>query len=400
MRPMMPKLKPSPSPDEDSIPSQSPKVEPSEGKGRKRRHQPSVVDTVLINNLADHNLPDVGFRAGRSPLNSDSEADEPMDVDGPAAGVRALQHTAQNVLDVVGVSHEDSSTPSDLVKQEPARRAKPPRLETRDLVTRSRDASRIRSSPHPRRNTHISTGTQLDDTALPEAHRQSDLPKLSALAIFRPEGPSEATLPAIHSPSNSHPKSPANQQNLPSFQELNNDLGTSDNSTIQHNMKIHQQHAMPLQSSPSNVIGSRSAATLPSPQTRINNYTHPAFAHNQLSPSTALSPDGPSPRDITFGMSPPSTRSSGPYFVQARTAASDQRTPMSAESIPSAGTPFSSEISPNGVGRPVLPPLPDPGLLVSPNYRCDYQDCTAAPFSTQYLLKSVPSRSHRVLFGR
>ena len=61
---------------------------------------------------------------------------------------------------------------------------------------------------------------------------------------------------------------------------------------------------------------------------------------------------------------------------------------MSAESLIGTDAPFGSETGPNAMeGRPVLPPLPGSSTYMGAIYRCDYQDCSAAPFSTQYLLK-------------
>lgn len=387
MLPMKPKLEPSPSPDDESLPPESPVPEMTERKGRKRRHQAYLGDRVLINTLGNDNYPDIGATAGKSPLNSDSEPDEPMNVDTAAGGLKLLQTTAQNVLDVVEVKAESSHGRSVAVKQELGRRARPPRLETQDLVSRSREPSRIRSCSTPRVAAQALVDAQASESKSSEAAPQSALPKLSEHTISQPEGSSKETLPAIQSSSSTDPKSPAYQQNLPSFQEINRMI-PSEETTAQNAMEIRQRQTFPLPSSPSSAFLPRTAATFPSPQTRMNGFAHPTYAHNQPSPATAMSSDGPSPRDTTFGMSPPGTRSNGPYYVQARTPVSDQMTPMSADSFAGTGTPFSSEMSPNGIeGRPILPPIPGNGNLVSTVFKCDYQDCNAAPFSTQYLLK-------------
>ena len=386
MVPMKPKITPSPSSGDESPLPQSPEPEFLGRKGRRRRHQGSLGDTVLINTLGNQNYPDVGVRAGKSPLNSDSEAGESMNMDDTGGGLKSLQTTAQNVLNVVAVKNEKDSNQSNVSKHDSVKRARPLRLETQRLVSRSREPSRVRSPSPSRVAARISNSVQASNPDSPETPQRTALPKLSEHTISQAEGSSKETLPAIQPAAAADPKSPANRQTLPSLEELKGNLIPSDEVTAQ-NIEMRPRSTFPLQSSPSGALLPRSAATFPSPQTRMNGFSNPTYTHNQPSPATNLS-DGLSPRDVAFEMSPPVTRPNAPYFVQARTPANDQMTPMSAESFPSTGTPFSSEISPTGMeGRPILPPPPGHGSFIGAIFRCDHQDCNAAPFSTQYLLK-------------
>ena len=137
----------------------------------------------------------------------------------------------------------------------------------------------------------------------------------------------------------------------------------------------------------------------PSIQTRTNGF-HPTYPTTEPSPASTVSEASTRetyrPGHDRSAMSPPGKYVVRPVQVNGLTpqSASDVQTPLSAESQPSAGN-FSTETSPNGdrmsidADQATLPSLSASGSIGGGAFKCDYVGCTAPPFQTQYLLKSV-----------
>ncbi|KAL8963607.1 MAG: hypothetical protein Q9193_000150 [Seirophora villosa] len=389
-----------PSPAKSSSPDRMSRSPRQKDRKRRRKTQASQGDAVLIGFLGGLNLPDVATRAGESPLNSasQSEADgfaqdmEPEDGESTVKKDHLVQ-TAQDALSV-----DDNG---DRGVAESARRIRP-KILTQSLSSTSRDSDRrVQVKPQgkeERRNNASAVKTENLDPALgglvdgnhqrgfsppltEGAQRSSDKHGSSPLATsprlrqFMASNGSE-TLPAIQ---NATPvtstKSPNGQQSLPSISAQLGELvdGPSPNETLPTRSSFPMPNG--IQSPPMSGISPR-PNHYPSPQTRLNTFPTP-YPATQPSPASTfgeVSPREPfrASHDPT-SMSPPG-KPGPPYYTSGRIAPNDELTPQSAESY--AGLKgFAGGISPNGdhpniePGRPILPPLPGSGNLVTGTFK-------------------------------
>lgn len=434
-------LKPTPSPEPQQTKSPTPdRVSTSNHKGPKRRQktQASQGDAVLIGFLGGLNTPDIASRAGEEPLNSasQSEAGDPsegMEVEvASAAGEKSfsLVQAAQDALPLVDESEGPPEDHSGNPRADETRRSLS-KLHTQDLVPSSqgkaasdaagpnvgKEGSDGQITSNPKANTVAYSSGNAEALSprpsSPPPSRPAQVPPrlrsqssatspLRRFAIPASEGSPMETLPAMHtSPSSHSAKSPKSQQTLPPlhahFANLVEGHSPSD-SNIRPNGLNPARHTFPLMngsvhSPPLGSITSR-PGQFPSPQTRLNNRFPSSYPSSQ--PSSASTYSDASPREPyrqgqdTTNMSPPGRFVQNQYYPDGRTPQSDDLTPLSAESYPSAGN-FSADTSPNGdhpnlEGRPILPPLSSVPLLTG-LFKCENAGCTAAPFQTQYLLK-------------
>lgn len=429
--------KPSPSP--EYIPSPTPdRVSTSNHKGPKRRPktQASQGDAVLIGFLGGQNNPDIAIKAGEEPLNSASQSEagdqsEGMeDVEGGSAvGEKSssLVQTAQDALPLIdGTDARADDQPIDPNPDD----SRPPlsKIYTHDLnpsqLNPAPDAARLNlgkegpvgqvtSNPKDANVTINSTrnarGFSPRASSPPSirpnhatARRRSPSSTTSPLRRFAipiSEGSPMETLPAMHSsPSSSSAKSPKSQQTLPPLHAHFGPLveGRSPNdSDIRPNGINASRHHFPL------INGAVRSPPLSSIPPRSNQFASaqarrfPPYPPPQSSPASTYSDASPrepyrKSQDSTT-MSQPGRFGQSQYHSERRTPQSDDLTPLSTESYPSAAN-FSADTSPNGdrintEGR-VLPPLGVGTVpLMTGMFKCENAGCTASPFQTQYLLK-------------
>lgn len=388
-------------------------------KGRRRRPktQASQGDAVLIGFLGGLNLPDIATRAGEEPLNSAShseadEFDEDMEPDDGETSVKK-DHLVQTAQDALSVDGDGDRGPTATL--ESARRVRPKILtslsstsmdsdERVQVRTQARQERRNNASAVKNENLDPALGGPLDGDhqglSPPSAeerrssfdnHGSSPLATSPRLRQFMASEGSE-TLPAIQSATPiTSAKSPNGQQSLPSISAQLGELvdGPSPNDSLPNRSSFPMPNG--IQSPPMSGISPR-PNHYPRPRKRLNSFPTP-YPAAQPSPASTFSEASPREpyrmsNDPT-SMSPPGKP--GPYYTTGRPAQIDDLTPQSAESY--AGFkgfegPSSDGDHPNIVpGRPILPPLPGIGPLVTGNFKCDYPGCTAAPFQTQYLLK-------------
>ncbi|KAI4247672.1 MAG: hypothetical protein L6R40_001258 [Gallowayella cf. fulva] len=415
-------LKPSPSPDLIPSPakSSSPDRMSRSPRQRKRRPktQPSQGDAVLISFMGGLNRPDIATRAGEEPLNSASQSEagevgEDMDLeDGHATDNKdQMVQIAQNALSVKNKDDKSTVATAESVKRvRPKITTQVPASTSKDHDTRA--GLRIQGLPGKRHQPSVvatenldpalagsTAGTALQQLSPPDAERRasSDAQGSSPLATsprlrqFMASNGSE-TLPAIQSATPSlSAKSPNGQQSLPSISAQLGELvdGPSPNDNLPNRSSFPMPNG--IQSPPMSGISSR-PNHYPNPQSRLNSFPNP-YPATQPSPASTfgeVSPREPfrASHDPT-SMSPPS-KPGPPYYTSGRIPQSGELTPQSAESHTGFKA-FTTRIPPSGEiepGRPILPPLPGTGPLVTGNFKCDYPACTAAPFQTQYLLNS------------
>ncbi|KAL8975659.1 MAG: hypothetical protein Q9197_000134 [Variospora fuerteventurae] len=390
-------------------------------QGRKRRPktQASQGDAVLIGFLGGLNLPDIATRAGEEPLNSasQSEADECAQGMEPEDGESTVKkdHLVQTAQDALSVDDN-----GDRGVAESARRVRP-KIMTQSLSSASRESDRrvqvkLQGQQQRQHNASAVKTENLDPAlgGLVDGHHQREYSPITAegasrssdnhgssllatsprLRQFMASNGSE-TLPAIQ---NATPvtstKSPNGQQSLPSISAQLG--GLVDGPSPNENLPNRSSFPMPngIQSPPMSGISPR-PNHYPSPQTRLHTFPTP-YPATQPSPASTFSEVSPrepfrATHDPT-SMSPPG-KPGPPYYATGRMVQNDELTPQSAESY--AGFKgFAGGISPNSdhlniePGRPILPPLPGSGVLVSGTFKCYFPGCTAAPFQTQYLLNS------------
>lgn len=444
LEPRIVNLKPSPSPEYLPLKAKSPtpdRVSTSNNKGPKRRQktQASQGDAVLIGFLGSLNNPDIATRAGEEPLNSASQSEagdqsEGMeDVEGGSAvGEKSssLVQTAQNALPLIDGSDARADDQPSNLKPDDSRPALS-KIHTQDLnpskINPTSDTAgsnlgkevsdgQVTSNPKDANvtinNTRNIRGFSPRASPPPSirpnhanARRRSPSSATSPLRRFAipiSEGSPMETLPAMHSsPSSSSAKSPKSQQTLPPLHAHFGPLveGRSPNdSDIRPNGINTGRHTFTLMngavhSPPLSSIPARSNQ-FSSAQARLNG-RFPPYPPPQPSPASTYGDASPrepyrQSQDST-SMPQPGRFGQSQYHSEGRTPQSDDLTPLSAESYPSAAN-FSADTSPNGdrintEGR-VLPPLGVGTVpLMTGLFKCENAGCTAAPFQTQYLLK-------------
>ncbi|MCJ1463761.1 hypothetical protein MMC07_002370 [Pseudocyphellaria aurata] len=435
-------IRPTPSPEYIPLKAKSTtpdRMSATNHKGPKRRQktQASQGDAVLIGFLGGQNNPDIATRAGEEPLNSASQSEagdqsEGMeDVEGGSAVAEkssSLVQTAQDALPLIGGTDARADDRSSSPKCDDSRPSLS-KIHTQDL-----NPSKINPAPDPAglklgkeaSGGQVTSNPRGSDVTNKARHIRGFSPRGSPPPSIRPnhvttrrrsppsttsplrrfaipisEGSPMETLPAMHSsPSSSSGKSPKSQQTLPPLHAHFGPLveGRAPNdSDIRPNGINPPRHTFPLMngavhSPPINSIPPRSSQFSTAQARRFPSYPPP-----QSSPASTYS-DASSREPYRQSQDPTSISQPGrfgqsSYHSEGRTPQSDDLTPLSAESYPSAAN-FSADASPNGdrintEGR-VLPPLGVGSVpLMTGLFKCENAGCTAAPFQTQYLLKSV-----------
>ena len=439
----------SPSPDRSFLPpkayisssesdtSSKPRSEKSRRKfAKKRKAKPTQGDTVLINQMANSNRPDLAAIAGERPLDgdypdtADAYSSEPEINSGHTSNEPTLVQLAKDAS-----RFPENTEPCLFVKSDPG--LKEPSLSAG--LTETGNKSRPQSPEHLRVRPKIQTKplTPLQNGVLDMEHTQSkkELPRgekiaategltslmntpemkvlnnhtltstrsrtsrpddrfistendslatLSKYTIPNPQGSHMDILPAMQNSPPQSANSPIGLQNLPS---IHSKLGSLVDGPLPLDRGLRITSTS-LQNSPS-------FPHFGSIQSRTNGQFHHGYPTTEPSPASTVSEA--SPRDVyrhsqdPTSMSPPG-KYARPFSMNSMTPKSEVQTPLSAESLPSANS-FSTGTSPNGDrmsvdgDRPILPPLDASAPVVGPSFRCDYAGCNASPFLTQYLLK-------------
>lgn len=355
------KFNPGNSPDPISIPAlPRPLQQPTPARGtagkppkpRRRPIQQTQSDAVIINFLGNHNFPHIAHQAYEDPWLEEGEAEgSPQDdmngIAGP--GAAQLRNTAEHALQRQGSmdgrerSHSKSSAPLDMIMNQDNHHPRP-RLDTSDKTLTSLQNTSV--GIHMHRLPDLSAGsTEPPSSIIKTPDTSRDLPPIRSLKLINPD----RKLPPI----------PAHYQQ-----------------------------------SPSSALPSPSSAMAGLQFTSSNKSTpSSAFPHSATSPPrSGLSP--PLHVHDSAAMSPPAHPSS----LRAVASPQTESTPSSMYSAPSyARSPGESVSSPelamqlDGVMRPMLPLPTAPGMTSGVVFRCKMPQCTAPPFQTQYLLKSVHS---------
>lgn len=445
------KSKPSPSPPPTisgkSFPLKS--TTPSTKSHRVRRKaQPNQADQVLLNFLSPDN-PDIARRAAVEALNSasQSEADSSSeDKNGrsvkkyrqahgsvqhaPAAQLmsvaqKAMAQTTQRPSDIQATGTE-SRGPSQLhsptspnIMARPRNNSDMGALANRVALVNTTDDHQLsptgQTSPEsPSSPTNYRTyfnGEQPADSTMSSRLRSLSIPQ----ALGAPD-----TLPAFRAPFSPAigAKIPENQgTSLPSFQQLSKIAEAASQSieTVNAPQGFPHQRAS-ISSAPGGLahspvlVGSRhysvgSHPTSGSALSPSSNYL-PSLAH--LSPVTLQGESPRDHRDMFAGRAPPMTLNTSARRPSQASSEHQNYGPL----LSSSSESFSpgSQASPNqvphrmsidGLTRPIFSPPQNHGqhqgtvgnslgIVTAGGFRCDHPGCTAAPFQTQYLLKSVP----------
>ncbi|MCJ1352484.1 MAG: hypothetical protein MMC33_002468 [Icmadophila ericetorum] len=406
-----PNLQPSP----DHIPT-LPLVQLS-----KRRHRATQADQVLIDQLGNHNRPDIAKHAGESPLaveesGGESADEREMELDEPDKSRETVAITKDASLFLEDRPNTAASTPHDT--SSPTAQSRLPPMATNPQGIDKNDSmdfrngvagDHVNSRGNSTASDHKDSISTKDfrpregDFPKPSGPRSQDLKALAASTTHRypsfaspvAEGaPMESqTLPAMQNPQDGNPRSPNSQQSLPPLSSLDIlDLQDGGN----RSGAVGNQGLPALTTSNAMVQSPRNAAFQPNISPWVSIQTFTGF---QSVPSPASTLSQHSPRDPHVrgseqkAMSPPE-RISTQYSI-SNTSSSGGNAPPTPSSIDSSqGAMYSNnETSPNGDQSSMdesarkLPPLTASAAL-NGGFKCDHAGCTAPPFQTQYLLNS------------
>lgn len=427
--PLLPKnvtLKPTPSPEYMPPFPRSPSPDPvsmSNHKGPKRRPktQASQGDAVLIGFLGDANFPDIATRAGEEPLNSASQSEsgehsDPMDERSNAVGEKSssLIQTAQEAQHLVEATAEKQAK---AYSNDPRALSK---ICTHDLKSSTNNrtksdsgglkvfrdgsdgpalsfANEIPVAGYSTGKTKVYTSgpspPPSNRTVYPAEHRS---PFSLTTQLVLPEGKvfseENMKLPAMSAMDDPKMKEQTSHQLPPLHEHLVDLLPPTSESDVRLNGINAGRFSLANSTVRSPTVGSITSrpGRFPSPHGRLTTNSFP-YSQSQQSPPGTYSETPP--RNLRQCQDPtasPLPKFQSSQFYGTRGPQSDDLTPISPESFPSAGN-FSADTSPSGdhmkiEGRPVLPSLPS----IPPNsgsYKCDFDGCTAPAFLTQYLLK-------------
>ncbi|KKZ62222.1 hypothetical protein EMCG_03360 [[Emmonsia] crescens] len=372
---------------------------------RRKKIQPSHSDVLILRSLADSQL---AYELGQKPLATDSppESSSPDDygaVDETGRGqdtsmpdilTSCARQTAQHALDLIIAD----DTPA-----EPQRScAKIERTFGEELRAPSRPPNFLEpQAPPPHLQCPMISSPIEKDIAncpllkrLPRSMPESQprvrvkesvatSPTLRKYTISTSDCSAGETLPALQSrPKSTSAKSPENSQNLPSIGDaLKGPLG-------------------PINGVPQQIY---SPGTGPPPSQRRNIQEPPPRRHSEQyipppltsASSSFLSPE--SSRDMSASLSPVACPPPPSYWQQAvdkgpsySHSPGDHGSQFTSSS--STGYPTPIELGNNGTydSPPTHPSghTSSSGPLNSSGFKCNYPDCRAEPFQTQYLLNS------------
>ena len=425
-----------PTPSPDYCPSES--SESPDPSGRRRtKPQASQGDAVLINFLGGFDHPELASRAGEEalPVLDDSSSIDEHHMESRSRREDSQQEHADPVRlagDALNLTQNGDSRPHsrenalkiDLRPQRPTilTETNPPLSDDR----RGLDASTPRHSHHASHEVNTLEDSQrkvsraaTDGLPVLNSHGYQQGSSYSANKspnILNDDEPSEVmrrnTLPASHRSPNEtlaplqSQGSPANfakspgPEKLPSLEQSNlKDFMNSSRPPTEHRYQDPGTPQIPisktLNSPPLSAMARKASTSYPSPRSRLNSTSTFGPPYGPGHPSPAIS--DASPRD-TSAMSPPG-RLGGHQFTQIQSSAastqSEESTPQSAQSsisysstVPSPQT-AGDQMDVERASRVLPPPLvPHQGpAIMTGTFKCDYPDCNAAPFQTQYLLK-------------
>ena len=397
----------------------------SKRRGRKRRPKSrptaSQGDAVLIDFMGNLNEPEVANRAGEETLNyathsDSSDTGEHMDEDRgsgrPGKKNFSLVQAAQHALPLL--SEEDASMKDSSKELGEGSRPSRPTIITPAIQRQSAERDSVQSTPRsPPRGGQFGlsasqNGEHGKSTGLPSSpgrqntYRERDnsqtmatSPDLRKAMIPKSEGSSSENLPPMKSsPQPFSSKSATSPQSLPSLHSLVGPLVEG------HTPSEGRVQTFPLPGSLHSPITSSvpRTNTYPGTQQLMNGLSPRSYPSNQPSPASTYSeasPREPARYEPTFtSMSPPEKPTPHQYHPSGPSPPSDQLTPLSTNSHPSASS-YSTQPSPNSEpismegGRRILPPpIGSDGQILTQSFKCDYPGCAAASFSTQYLLNS------------
>lgn len=242
---------------------------------------------------------------------------------------------------------------------------------------------------------------------IPSADSIATSPTLRKHVLPVAEG-SAGTLPAFQ-PTSPTPDgasaSPSNER-LPSFRQLTGQLSELAEAATAEQQRYAHTH----RSSFSTTTQSPIMSAHPYPPTGQQTSPVGSYPYGQASPTNAMA-------EVHHYGSPPSTftpyhthfqnrRPSGvvppilPPSLNSNTSSSDSNGQTNSSNSEDYSTSHTTPTDSDGTPRPMLPPVPMPGIgimqsnsssssqIIPPGgYRCEYPDCNAVPFQTQYLLK-------------
>ena len=402
-------------------------------RSNRRKTRPTQGDWVLLREM-EPNRPDIALEASEQALNSDSDEDDVMDDDSPGAtapsGPNAavptrldtqpigLPQTAQKGLvnttnvPVSRPPHRDSVMETDDPK--PISLVVDRRASQPSTVTVSPNNPRVSTngtnSKMPGASTLLATSPN-QPTPLPAAITNGQphdnflatSPRLQQLTISQPRGPTTDTLPALQTqspPRDGTVGSPNQQQQLPSFRHIDDIArsATGDSEANRANGFLHRQSVSSVGQSPTSIVR----------QLSISSHS-PGTPFPPLSASSPVSANSELPRGDIFLRSggggvfgadarrPSQASEGGPYTTTLHSAStsesyqsSDGLSPATAQT-PIEGRPRHMSLD-GALASRLLPPPIGSGIQHIPShgsgaFKCDYPNCNAAPFQTQYLLK-------------
>ncbi|CAO2657376.1 Nn.00g035020.m01.CDS01 [Neocucurbitaria sp. VM-36] len=400
-------------------------------KSNRRKTRPTQGDLVLIREMAP-SRPDIAQEVSEQALNSDSgsEDDQVMDDDSSdaAAFSRApnatepsqsntqpvgLPQNASSAVDTTNVPtarppHRDSVVeaddpkPSTLVLSQPSTVAILPshaRLNTNGMSSMAPGTSTL-SATSPNQPTPL-------HGAITNGHPHDNFlatsPQLQQLTISQSRGSATDTLPALQTqspPRDGSVASPNQQQQLPSFRHFDEIArsATSDQEVSRTNGFLHRQSVSSVGQSPTSIVR----------QLSISSHS-PATPFPPLSASSPVSASSELQRGDLFLRSggggvfgadarrPSQASEGGPYASTLHSAStsesyqsSDGLSPGTAQT-PIEGRPRHMSLD-GALASRLLPPPVGSGIQHIPShgsgaFKCEYPNCNAAPFQTQYLLK-------------
>ncbi|KAJ4374135.1 hypothetical protein N0V83_002876 [Neocucurbitaria cava] len=403
-------------------------------KSNRRKTRPTQGDQVLIRAMAP-NLPDLAQQVSEQALNSDSgseidEEDEQMEDESPdpaasSRGPNAAEpahsntqpvHHPKNASSVVNASnvptarlpHRDSVVEADdpklttLVASQPSNVAILPshaRLNTNGLISTAPGTSTLpATSPNQPTPLHgaITNGHPHDNFL-------ATSPRLQQLTISQSRGSVTDTLPALQTqspPRDGSVSSPSQQQQLPSFRHIDDIArsATSDQEVNRTNGFLHRQSISSVGQSPTSIvrqlsISSHSPAT-PFPPLSASS---PVSASSELQRGDIFLRTGGASVFGADARRPSQASDGGPYASTLHSAStsesyqsSDGLSPGTAQT-PIEGRPRLLSLD-GALSSRLLPPPVGSGIQHVPShgtgaFKCDYPNCNAQPFQTQYLLK-------------
>ncbi|OJD20844.1 hypothetical protein ACJ73_07820 [Blastomyces percursus] len=372
---------------------------------RRKKIQPAYRDVLILSSLAD---PQLANELGQKPLPTDSpcgssspdnyrdvdEAGNVQDTSMADVHTSCARQTAQHALNLI--------LQDDDLQEEPQRLgAKVERSFGEELRAPSRPPYFLEPQAPPQhlQSSMISSPVDKDianwpllkklPISIPESQPRvrtkepvATSPTLRKYTISTSDCAAGETLPALKSrPESISSKSPENSQNLPSIGDaLNGHLGP-----INAVPRRFSPGVTPLPPQPRNIQE-------PPPRRLSEQYIPPPIT--SASPSF-LSPE--SSTDMSVSLSPVACPPQSSYWQQtADKGRSYSHSPgdhgSQFTSSPSAGYPTPIEIGKSGAyDSPLIHPsghTSSSGPLNSSGFKCNYPDCKAEPFQTQYLLNS------------